>query len=472
MAISPKRNPHCRHSRTHQKTCAGVRRKLACALFFVGLTAGASCVPTAPRTAPAGKQGSTKAEALTVFFTGGTLGALKPCGCSGGQLGGLERRQAVFDTVPGPERLVVDTGSFVKSDREQDLIKYNIIVQALQLLHYDVASLSEKDVEIGRNLDLLDSAALGLHLIGPPYGAANAGMPAKFTKELALDGKTVVVTIAAFDAKTESVERVRQLFAPHAGAQSLNILILNQCNADMVKSVTAAAPSVDCLVCSTQSDEPVVIGDPNDKPLVFSVGQFGRHICKLQAESTGGRDGWKLSLDVIPVSENLKREPSLVSLYKDYQQVVRESNLLEKYPRFALPDNLQYVGSLSCKPCHDSEYEKWQSTHHAKAYATLEQVGSEADPECVVCHTVGMDYESGFVSPEKSGHLEGVGCENCHGPGSEHVRSGGRVKSAGPKSTCTDCHTPEQSGEYAGNERAFLEKIIHWKEPSTADHVK
>jgi len=451
---------------------AGAGVKLVGVLFLTGLTIGISCAPTAPRTGPGSRQPTARTETLTVFFTGSTLGALKPCGCSGGQLGGLERRRAIFDTVPGQRRLVVDTGSFVKGDGEQDLIKYNIIAQALQLLNYDLASLSEKDVEIGGNLDLLDGASLGVHLIGPPYGAADANLPVKFTRELALQGKAVIVTIAAFDTKTASAEQVRELFTPRAGTQSLNILILSQCDTATVESIAARIPSVDCLVCPAQSDEPMVLSDPGKKPFVFSVGRFGRHVCKLLIETGAGRNALKLSLQVIPVAEDLEKDASLVSLYKDYQQVVRDSNLLEKYPRFALPNNLEYVGSLSCKPCHDSEYEKWQETGHAKAYATLEQVGSQADPECVVCHVVGMEYQSGFVSLEKTGDLKDVGCENCHGPGSEHIKTGGTAKSAEPKSACTNCHTPEHSGEYAENERAFLEKIIHWKEPNTAGHVK
>ena len=43
------------------------------------------------------------------------------------------------------------------------------------------------------------------------------------------------------------------------------------------------------------------------------------------------------------------------------------------------------------------------------------------DPECVVCHSVGFEYQSGFVDEKKTPLLKHVGCENCHGPGSGHV---------------------------------------------------
>jgi hypothetical protein len=83
-----------------------------------------------------------------------------------------------------------------------------------------------------------------------------------------------------------------------------------------------------------------------------------------------------------------------------------------------------------------------------------------------------MEYESGFTSEEKTGHLKNVGCENCHGPGSEHIRTLGTVKLTEPKSDCLSCHTPEHSGDYAGNEQEKLEKIVHWREPNTAGNVK
>ena len=53
-------------------------------------------------------------QAITIFFTSNELGAMQPCGCSGGQLGGLDRRYAVFNAVSPPNRLIIDTGSLVE----------------------------------------------------------------------------------------------------------------------------------------------------------------------------------------------------------------------------------------------------------------------------------------------------------------------------------------------------------------------
>ena len=417
-----------------------------------------------------------KDESLTVFFTGHVLGELKPCGCSGGQLGGLSRRAIIFDRVSEDKRMIVDTGLFVESQGEQDLIKYNIILQSLKELDYDLVSLTKEDIDTGTSVGLFEDISSLFNIISYQQ-TPDLGVPAKFTKSLLLKGKPVVVTVAAFDAKSTPIEQAGRLFASDSSANpaGINILILNHYDDAIIDFITRRIPSVDCIVRPSESDEPIATGNPNRRPFVFSVGRYGRYICSLQiTESPVYKGKPRLSFLSIPVTEGLKEADSLVQLYEVYQQIVGERNLLEKYQKFSLPNDLAYTGSESCKGCHEHEYEydKWSQKAHAHAYATLVRVGSHRDPECVGCHVVGLEYESGFVSEQKTGHLKNVGCETCHGPGSEHIRSGGNTPLTGPKSGCIDCHTPDHSGGYAGNEGAFLEKIVHWREPSSSGSVK
>jgi hypothetical protein len=414
-----------------------------------------------------------KTDVLTIFLTGNELGALKPCGCSGGQLGGLDRRSGVFNSVPASKRMIVDTGWFVESDSEQDEIKFSVIVEALGLLDYDMVNLTEKDIEMAQNLGLLDSLDSVFNIISYQRGA-DVNVPAKFTKKLLLKKSIVAVTIAAFDANSAPVEQVKELFSPQPGLKTANILILNSCDTAIVNSI-AQMKIVDCLVCPAEVDEAGIIGDPNKSPLVVSVGRYGRYVSRLQIEAGEAEDKLKFSFSAVPVVEGLRPEASLLELYKDYQQFVKDADLLEKQPRYILPNGLEYTGSESCRLCHKYhkyEYEKWSTSGHAHAYATLEKVGSQYDPECIICHVVGLKYESGFVSEQKTPRLKDVGCENCHGPGSKHIKSLGSEKTTGPKSDCTDCHTPETSGEYLGNEQFYLEKIVHWREPNAAGDVK
>jgi hypothetical protein len=92
--------------------------------------------------------------------------------------------------------------------------------------------------------------------------------------------------------------------------------------------------------------------------------------------------------------------------------------------------------------------------------------------DCFVCHTVGYGWPSGFVNITNTPWLAGVGCENCHGPGSEHVLTAGQMVTRQPRTACTQCHTPEQSGGFAGHEEEYMKKILHWREPAAAGNVK
>jgi len=435
-------------------------RLVTCIFIVVVSTSCLLAMSRSPKK-PSSKS-AYKTDVLTVFLTGNELGALQPCGCSGGQLGGFDRRSAVLNSVPAQRRLVVDTGSFVEGDSEQDLIKLNIIISAFDLLDYDLVNLAEKDVEIVQNLGLLNNLVVGFI---SSRELAGEKISARFTKQFLLKGKPVAVSVVAFDPESTPIQ-VEKIFPPQPNLQTVNILVLNRCSADIIASI-AEMGTVDCFVCPAESDEPMVISDPNERPLVVSVGRFGKYVGRLQIRAEKEKDKLKFRFSAIPVTEDLPQEESLVELYKAYQQLVKEANLLEKQPRFVLPNGLEYTGSESCKLCHEYEYEKWSSKAHAHAYATLERIGSQFDPECVVCHVVGMEYESGFVSEEKTGYLKNVGCESCHGPGSEHIRTLGKAETSQPMLGCTDCHTPEESTNYADNEQLYWEKFIHWREPNT-----
>lgn len=432
------------------------------------LAAVLSCAPKPSETRPVDGKTPAVTDSLSVFFTGSTLGRLKPCGCSGGQLGGLARRPAVFDTVPVDKRMLIDTGTFIEDNRDQDLIKFDIIIEALGLLDYHVVNLTEDDFKTALNRGSLGNPAVRFI---SPYGIGEEAVIG-LQNQYILNGENVAISVLTFDIDKSSLDRIRESFAPPAqGGKTVNILIVNRCDENVISSI-AEMEIVDCIVCPSEAEEPMIIGSPNRRPLVFSVGRYGRYIGRLKIKKARVRDRLKFQFEKIPVEEELKKSPSLVELYEGYKQIIKDSNLLEKHPRYPLPDGLKFVGSESCKACHEPAYEKWRETGHAKAYATLEELGYQFDPECIVCHVVGLDHESGFVSERETPEMKNVGCENCHGPGSEHVETDGQANTTGPKSTCLDCHTPEHSGEYAGNEQVFQQKIIHWTEQNAPGDVK
>lgn len=441
--------------------------RLLAGICILGVTA--SCLlsmAAKPSKSPAGKN-----DAITVFLTGNELGALKPCGCSGGQLGGLDRRATILSGVSASKRIIVDAGNFIQDEGPQDLIKFDILMEAFSRLGYDAVNLTEKDVQTAANRGLLDGAGLTFDLI-TAQAQDDANVPSSFTKQLPLMGRTFPVTVASFDAAMTPLEQVKDLFPDRPAGERANILILNQCDQTVIDSISQMG-IVDCLVCPSDADEPILRSAPNKGSLVFSVGRYGKYVTKLQIKPAEGGQKVTFSFAAVPVTEDLTPQQSIVELYQAYKEFVKEAGLLEKNPRYVLPNGLKYVGSEACKLCHNHtyNYEKWSTKKHAHAYATLADDGYQYDPECILCHVVGYEYESGYVSEEKTPQMKNVGCENCHGPGSKHISSLGLEKTTQPMSDCTDCHTPEHSPGYGQDPHGYFEKIIHW-EPNSVGNVK
>ena len=141
----------------------------------------------------------------------------------------------------------------------------------------------------------------------------------------------------------------------------------------------------------------------------------------------------------------------------------------------------QYVGVTKCKRCHTSakkgaQFKKWSESAHSHAFLTLASDSAKAiasrkgieDPqkakECLQCHVTGYDEPAANFTPTWS-DSQGVGCESCHGAGSDYwakekmqeVRTGhAKPEKYGlviPTSeTCAKCH----------NEKSPSGKFVDW----------
>jgi hypothetical protein len=206
-----------------------------------------------------------------------------------------------------------------------------------------------------------------------------------------------------------------------------------------------AYPQFDVILSLSEEDEPsaepVWVADPatGRKIMVAALGHKGKYVGVVGVYKTGAAaTPFELRYQLADMSEDLKtpeaqaRDNPIVKLMEDYTRELRDGKYLARYGQMRHPLQVTvkgvvptYIGSGKCKKCHDSAYEIWKGTPHSHAYQTLvdakEPSNRQYDAECIVCHTVGFGYQSGFTDADKTPHLENVGCENCHGPGSEHA---------------------------------------------------
>jgi hypothetical protein len=105
---------------------------------------------------------------------------------------------------------------------------------------------------------------------------------------------------------------------------------------------------------------------------------------------------------------------------------------------FLKADEIEYVGSRKCKMCHIKQYNTWKTSKMALAFESLKP-GVSADAkqarglnpdkdytsneECLPCHTTGFGKPGGYLNIEETPDLAGVGCEACHGPGKEYLKT-------------------------------------------------
>ncbi len=286
-------------------------------------------------------------------------------------------------------------------------------------------------------IELVEVAEVGT----TPVGVAGVVGPTVQKAVEAIGRKTLV----GFTSEKDSLTAATKELAAHAKKPKLNVL-LYQGTADEAKAVAKDYPQFRVIVSLSDDSEPPETADtlagPNgQQTLLVRVGYKGRYVGVVGVfkKADGGFD---LKYELVPLGEEYitpgteeaarKVNPAL-PLLDEYADRVKERNLLGKFPQFPPPGqtqnpklNLTYVGSEACAKCHAAEQAKWKETQHSHAMDSLEKVAKrptrrQFDGECVICHTVGLVYKTGYRDEATTANLKHVGCESCHGPGAGHA---------------------------------------------------
>jgi YVTN family beta-propeller protein len=126
----------------------------------------------------------------------------------------------------------------------------------------------------------------------------------------------------------------------------------------------------------------------------------------------------------------------------------------------------KFVGVVACAGCHDKrsmgyQFSRWRMSAHARAYGVLatpaayamaEREGISGEPQkspaCLKCHATVFNLVPG-ASLSSFSPSEGVGCERCHGAGSEYAieavmldKPAAAAAGLKPvtKAVCRECH--------------------------------
>ncbi len=126
----------------------------------------------------------------------------------------------------------------------------------------------------------------------------------------------------------------------------------------------------------------------------------------------------------VEVREKLGSEKQVAERMLAYYKRVDEHNktaFADRVPPPVEKGKASYIGVEECTTCHDDARKVWDKTPHANAYGTLAKQFKEYNLDCVSCHVTGYGQPGGSTVTHVE-KLVNVGCEECHGPGSLHVK--------------------------------------------------
>lgn len=423
------------------------------ALMAVGCLAVVGSEPDAtPTDSPPGQPDDV---AVPIFLTGGERGALEPCGCASGQLGGLARRATVLAIErPAPDAaLTLSCGGLLRDTRPLDALILETAMQALAAMSYDAHVPSSRALSLGRASIERSQGA------GVPWLAANVtstqaekptGMAPMFEKTIS--GRTV--TVIGLVLPDEPLPTDYVIGDPLAALKASN----PEPGSDLVIVVSGSVSRVRKLMAEADeawAEALILVGDPyggpTTRPLdgrILSAGQRGHFM--LVAKAGHAHDAPR----VLPLDESWPPDPSmgvLVGIHR--QRIVMEGLLDDLYEQIAPPGGQTYVGPEACSGCHAAAFSAYAGTRHSHAIQSLVPDQRFLDPDCLTCHSTAFGLKSGYAGLEQTPDFARVGCESCHGPGSEHVSSP-FLKKMSKQVHCITCHDSENSPAF--------DRAVYW----------
>jgi nitrate/TMAO reductase-like tetraheme cytochrome c subunit len=431
-----------------------------------------------------GQGGSARKPDLVIQASGSFEGTLEPCGCKDG-LGGLARRLGLHDRYraehPDVPVLLLDAGrAFPMKTTESDVI-VPATRQSLDMLGVSVVNVGEPDLESGlspyqalvrdgkfhvvsANLVSID----GNRPIFPPYtvvqGKVN-GAPA--------GPKVAVIGVSSYEAykvmdgvggnKIHWLEFQKSLVdvVPKARAEADLVVVLGSFGIGGGRLVTERFPEVDLVVACTKNDDQARHYDYGKTDLLM-MGTRGKYDVRIDIAKDAKTGGWTMTPIITPLDQKVPENAEGLSFVAHVKTELEETARARAALMRKDPTQPDYLGSASCVNCHAAEHASWETTRHAHAWEPMVSTKNTINPLCLHCHTVGFMEPNGYVLASDNRKLQGVGCESCHGPGSEHVADPVNHKlDRGSEATCRQCHTPGQTPDFDFN--TFWPKIRHGK---------
>ncbi len=446
---------------------------------------------------------------VVLFVSGQQHGYIEPCGCTGleNQKGGLIRRDTLLTELRerGWELIPVDVGNQVRRTGRQPELKFQATVEAFRKMDYKAVSLGIDDLKLS-SIELVQFAAGDTFLSAnvtvldasffPSHRVVEAGgRKIGITSVLGKDHKPELEKIQSSEIEYfDPVERLKPIVELLTAEGCDFKVLLAHASLEESAELARQVPGFDLVVTAGGFGEPTLTPEAitGSKAVMVQVGTKGMYggIVGLFDDAAQ-----PIRYQKIAISSQIKDSQRMLEDFASYQQRLADAGFagLGCTP-LPHPTGRKFVGSEACSDCHTSAFEKWKETPHFHATTSIVEPDNERgniarhrDPECVSCHVTGWNpqnyypYDTGFISPEETPLMAGSGCENCHGPGSEHVAAelgeidvtNDRLKElqqemvlslANARDKCVECHDLDNSPDFhaEGAFDKYWEQVKHY----------
>ncbi|MEI8382549.1 MAG: multiheme c-type cytochrome, partial [Planctomycetota bacterium] len=289
---------------------------------------------------------------------------------------------------------------------------------------------------LGANVVLFDQPDLGWPMasrivqVGDVKVGVTAVIGASLRDQVAPVGAATNISIqdpaAVLPAVIDSMQAEKPAF----------LVLLCHGNEAEAKQLAEKFPQFQIILAAGGLEEPdakpVVVG----KTWILNAGHKGKRVGVLGYYPDNAAEPFKF--DLVELDDTrFQNDKHMRDLMRNYQQQIQDEGLATSDELLLRhPSGLSFTGAAKCAECHKKAFEIWKDTKHAEGLSSLKtgHPGQEKDwivrihdPECLSCHVTGWEpqqmlrFESGYFNEEKTPHLIGQQCENCHGPGSKHV---------------------------------------------------
>jgi len=434
-------------------------------IFWAVITFFASGMASSPMVGKDKRSGQ-----ILIIYSGNSLGELKPCGCAREEdQGGIERRMGYLQGVRAESKnvLLLDTGDNFKEPTRQGKVKAKYLLQAMREMEYDAVMLGDHDFVYGNPflkeqkdipwiLSNIESNTwpISKMRVRTFNNGLKAGLIAVADPDLLYGSRHARTTT------TNATETVKSLLR-QLKAETAPDLVVLLTHMERKKALQFLdVEGVDVIVNGhIEKDTDLIDMEPVRKKgkIFVQPGPRGQKMGELSVtiDSQGNKS---FEQKMVPLGSKISLDPGMVQLYDKYNKEVEDMFFASLTGRKGKKKKV-FASEKACKTCHPKIHQTWENSRHGNAYATLRRINKAFDPECLVCHVVGLNEPGGFISEIDTPDLRNVQCEVCHGPALKHSKAPTAGFGKDAKQACKKCHVKNHSPRF--NFEKYWGKIKH-----------